>query len=68
MALDRAAGAGPVARHVLPVDEQHEVLAAVRAVIERPGVPEVDGRVELPYVTASFRYTRRRMESTEEHG
>lgn len=42
--------------------EQREVLDAVRDVLDLPGVSDGDGRVELPYVTAAFRYTRRRIE------
>lgn len=52
---------------LLPADEQEHVLGAVAGVLERPDVSERDGIVEVPYVTASFRYASdRRAELTEE--
>lgn len=44
---------------LLSSDERNDLLAAVAAVLERPDVPRADGLVELPYVTASFRCSRR---------
>ncbi len=42
---------------LLPSDEQETVLRSVVDVLARPGVSDRDGMVEVPYVTASFRYT-----------
>lgn len=53
---------------LLPPDEQQQVLAAVRRVLDAPGLSSEDGEVELPYVTAAFRYARRRTRPAEEHG
>jgi len=52
---------------LLSPDERAHVVRAVADVLERPGVSDRDGIVEVPYVTASFRYTsRRRADPTEE--
>ena len=52
---------------LLSRDEQERVLEAVGEVLERPGASDREGIVEVPYVTASFRYApRRKADLTEE--
>lgn len=43
---------------LLPVAEQEEVLAGVRAVLDPVAGGAAQGVVALPYVTAAYRYTR----------